>query len=153
MILIFLLSGSSSGGGSGSSSGIKNQPVSGIQNNKNSVSSYGRGDSKVSTISSGIFAGRTVGGGTRDQVYGNRYVIFFHCLFLSLNIVSGNTAADILASLVTESVVEDSHSTSGLWHGEGAWVMAAMPTSTITRLVFLITGHLTSTDHLLVRPS
>ena len=36
------------------------------------ATAYGQGTSRVSTINSGLFSGRTVGGGTRNNVYGSR---------------------------------------------------------------------------------
>lgn len=57
------------------SSSSGGRPVSGLQGGKSSASSYGNGNPKATTISSGLFSGRTIGGGTRGQVYGNRYVL------------------------------------------------------------------------------
>jgi len=58
------------GGGSGTIG--KSSSFSGLQNGKNAATAYGNGGGAVSHISSGIFAGRTVGGGTRQQVFGTR---------------------------------------------------------------------------------
>jgi len=64
-------SGSSSKGSSGSSSS-KGDPVSVGGSTKTAVS-YGPGGGKSVVIPAGqLFAGRTMGGGTRDQVYGNQ---------------------------------------------------------------------------------
>ena len=47
---------------------------------KTTATAYGNGGGPVSTISSGVFTGRTVGGGTRTDVFGNRFVppFYFH---------------------------------------------------------------------------
>lgn len=65
-------------GSSGSSSPKKVKTT--YKNLPSTVTTYGNGGGRVSKISSGIFAGRTIGGGTRAQVYGNRFVrvIFDH---------------------------------------------------------------------------
>jgi len=69
-------SGSSSGGGkSGSTSGTTiPKDFGGLPMGKTSVTAYGYGGGKVSTIPSGMFTGRTVGGGSRDNVFGTRSV-------------------------------------------------------------------------------
>lgn len=66
--------GSSSGSKGGSSSGAtKNVPVSGSTGGRSVAQAYGSGGGKVSTIPSGqLFAGRSLGGGTRSQVFGTR---------------------------------------------------------------------------------
>jgi hypothetical protein len=71
--------GGSSGGGksgsSGSSSGTKiRNDFKGLPAGKTSVTTYGNGGGSVSTIQSGVFAGRTVGGGARGDAFGNRFV-------------------------------------------------------------------------------
>jgi hypothetical protein len=40
---------------------------------KTSVTAYGNGGGPVSTIQSGFFTGRNVGGGTRSDAFGNRF--------------------------------------------------------------------------------
>ncbi|TFY79891.1 hypothetical protein EWM64_g4126 [Hericium alpestre] len=64
--------GSSSGGGSvGSTSRV---PVSNLPAGKSSATAYGSGGGRPVTIPAGQpFAGRTTGGGTRNQVYGNTF--------------------------------------------------------------------------------
>ncbi|KAJ4463581.1 hypothetical protein C8J55DRAFT_539019 [Lentinula edodes] len=60
-----------SGGSTGSSSRGSSSSVT-IAGSSRSATSYGSGGGKASTIPSGqIFAGRTEGGGTRDQVFGS----------------------------------------------------------------------------------
>ena len=66
--------GKGKGGGSGGSS-VKSTPksTSNLPLGKKSATMYGNGGGRVSTIPSGtVFAGRTVGGGTRSSVFGNR---------------------------------------------------------------------------------
>ncbi|KAF7312795.1 hypothetical protein MKEN_00962900 [Mycena kentingensis (nom. inval.)] len=64
-------SSSSSGKSSGSSSSSTGKTInSGGASRSSSTTSFGGG--KVSTISSGIFSGRSIGGGNRGQVYGTR---------------------------------------------------------------------------------
>ena len=72
--------GSSSGGkggssgSSGSSSGGRSSSISAGGTSK-SASTYSRGGGSVVTIPNGSpFAGRQQGGGSRDQIYGTRYV-------------------------------------------------------------------------------
>lgn len=83
-------SGSGSEGGTGSTGshassaplGSKGStiPVSGSASSRSSATLYGSGDSRVTTIPQGQpFAGRSVGGGTRDGVYGSSYVVFGVC--------------------------------------------------------------------------
>ncbi|KAL4079790.1 hypothetical protein J3A83DRAFT_1156224 [Scleroderma citrinum] len=71
--------GKSSGGSSpskGSSSGVKPYPVpvkGSSASGKSSASVYGYGGGKSIIIPSGqLFAGRSAGGGTRDQIFGSR---------------------------------------------------------------------------------
>ncbi|GJE85389.1 hypothetical protein PsYK624_014680 [Phanerochaete sordida] len=75
--------GGESGGGStgkggssgGSSTGGRSVPLSGSTGGSSgrSITAYGRGGGSATTIPSGQpFAGRSVGGGTRDQVFGTR---------------------------------------------------------------------------------
>lgn len=56
---------------------------------KTSVTTYGQGGGPVTFIQSGTFAGRSVGGGTRDGVFGNRFVkaIFCYPMNLFANII------------------------------------------------------------------
>lgn len=65
--------GSSSGSSSGKAKGTQSSvPISGATNGKRSAVSYGPGGGKVTTIPQGQpFAGRSSGGGTRNQVYGS----------------------------------------------------------------------------------
>ena len=63
---------SGSGGGSGGKQIQKN--INGLPTGKTAATTYGNGGGTVSTIQTGLFAGRTVGGGTRDSVFGNRFV-------------------------------------------------------------------------------
>ncbi|KAG8687493.1 hypothetical protein FRC09_013455 [Ceratobasidium sp. 395] len=63
--------GFSGGGGSGGSSGGSRGGVSFGSGGSRGSSSYGAGGGSRSVITSGPFAGRTIGGGTRGQVYGN----------------------------------------------------------------------------------
>ncbi|KAJ7645137.1 hypothetical protein DFH06DRAFT_1425900 [Mycena polygramma] len=65
-------SGSGEGEGNGSS-GEENEssPIS-IGGTTKSIGTYSKGGGKPTTISSGLFAGRTEGGGTRAQVWGTR---------------------------------------------------------------------------------
>jgi hypothetical protein len=62
--------------GSGGSTGAgRSSPISSSGSSK-SATSYGAGGGKVTTIPSGqLFAGRTSGGGTRSEVFGNRFVV------------------------------------------------------------------------------
>ncbi|KAH7906651.1 hypothetical protein BJ138DRAFT_1093846 [Hygrophoropsis aurantiaca] len=65
--------GGSSGGSSGSSGKQTSVPLSGSSGSKSSATAYGRGGGNPVTIPSGqLFAGRSAGGATRDQVYGSR---------------------------------------------------------------------------------
>jgi hypothetical protein len=66
--------GGGGGGRSGGSGSGKKLPKSttNLPAGKNSATLYGQGGGPVTTISSGLFAGRTVGGGTRGGVFGNR---------------------------------------------------------------------------------
>ena len=78
--------GKGKGGGGGGGSGDEDDSSdsssdSDIQKNfdniptgKTSVTTYSKGGGPVSTIQSGLFMGRTVGGGTRADVFGNRFV-------------------------------------------------------------------------------
>ncbi|EKM57725.1 uncharacterized protein PHACADRAFT_251537 [Phanerochaete carnosa HHB-10118-sp] len=64
-----------SGDGSTGSSGRSSVPLSGSTGGSNdrTITAYGKGGGSASTIPSGqLFAGRNVGGGTRDQVFGTR---------------------------------------------------------------------------------
>ncbi|KAF8608170.1 hypothetical protein BDV93DRAFT_603039 [Ceratobasidium sp. AG-I] len=67
--------GKSSGGGGGGSSGGGGGSRGGVSFGGGSAgrgsSSYSGGGGSRSTITSGAFAGRTIGGGTRGEVYGN----------------------------------------------------------------------------------
>jgi len=65
--------GGGKGGGSSSGGGTKGSvPISG-SSGKSSATSYGGGGGKVTTIPSGsLFSGRTQGGGTRQEVFGNQ---------------------------------------------------------------------------------
>ena len=61
-------------GSSSSSSGKKSpKSTSNLPMGKKSATMYGNGGGPVSTITSGVFAGRTAGGGTRASVFGNRF--------------------------------------------------------------------------------
>ncbi|CAE6491702.1 unnamed protein product [Rhizoctonia solani] len=63
--------GSGGGGGGGSGGGSRGGVTfSGASGNRG-ASSYGQGGGPVTTISSGAFSGRSIGSGTRQQVYGN----------------------------------------------------------------------------------
>ncbi|EIM89277.1 uncharacterized protein STEHIDRAFT_154955 [Stereum hirsutum FP-91666 SS1] len=63
---------SSSSGSSSTSSKSSSISVKGLSGGKTSATTYGPGGGKTSTISEGQpFAGRTVGGGTRAEVYGS----------------------------------------------------------------------------------
>ncbi|KAK0467144.1 uncharacterized protein EV420DRAFT_1507461 [Desarmillaria tabescens] len=67
--------GSSGGSSSGSNGGSSNGKVSSVSagGTSKAASSYSRGGGSISTIPSGqLFAGRSIGGGTRDQVFGTR---------------------------------------------------------------------------------
>ncbi|TDL25300.1 hypothetical protein BD410DRAFT_744058 [Rickenella mellea] len=67
--------GSSGGGSSGGTRGGGSVPVGGSTGatGRGTATSYGRGGVPVTTIPSGQpFSGRSVGGGTRDQVFGTR---------------------------------------------------------------------------------
>lgn len=69
--------GSSGGGGRQPAS----VPVSGLPKGSKGSSSYGQGGGRPVTIPAGtVFAGRTSGGGTRDQVFGSRYVVVYGAL-------------------------------------------------------------------------
>ena len=68
------------GGGKGSKGkggGAKTTKVpkstSNLPLGKTSATSYGNGGGPVSTIPSGLFAGRTAGGGSRANIFGNRF--------------------------------------------------------------------------------
>lgn len=71
-------SGSSSEGSSGedesgSTCGGKEDPIPLSVGEKTSASAYGYGGGKSIIIPAGqLFAGRSAGGGTRDQIYGTR---------------------------------------------------------------------------------
>jgi hypothetical protein len=68
--------GKNKGGKSGpSTSSSKKSPKStrNLPLGKKSATMYGNGGGPVRTIPSGAFAGRTAGGGTRADVYGNRF--------------------------------------------------------------------------------
>lgn len=79
---------SSSGGGSSGTTKIQ-QNVKGLPLGKTSMTAYGQGGGPVTFIQSGAFAGRTVGGGTRDGVFGSRYVkaTFCHAMNLFASII------------------------------------------------------------------
>ncbi|KAG9088986.1 hypothetical protein FRC07_012437, partial [Ceratobasidium sp. 392] len=64
-------SGSGGGGGGGGSSSGSRGGVSFGSGGSRGSSSYGAGGGSRSVITSGAFAGRSIGGGTRNQVYGN----------------------------------------------------------------------------------
>ncbi|KAI0063857.1 hypothetical protein BV25DRAFT_368207 [Artomyces pyxidatus] len=68
---------SGSGGSKGKGSPSKpSKPVSipGLPSGRHSATAYGGGGGKITVIPSGqFFAGRHVGGGTRNQIYGNSY--------------------------------------------------------------------------------
>ncbi|KAK1232626.1 hypothetical protein PQX77_004247 [Marasmius sp. AFHP31] len=67
--------GSSSGGRSGGSTGSRSPSIStgnGGSGSSKPISSISTGGGPVSQISSGAFAGRSIGGGSRSQVYGTR---------------------------------------------------------------------------------
>lgn len=67
--------GGKSGSSGGSSSGTKiPKDVKGLPAGKSTATAYGKGGGSVSTIQSGAFTGRTVGGGSRGDVFGNRFV-------------------------------------------------------------------------------
>jgi len=68
--------GGGKSGSSGSSSGgtkIRND-FKGLPAGKNTVTTYGKGGGPITTIQSGAFPGRTAGGGSRGDVFGNRSV-------------------------------------------------------------------------------
>jgi hypothetical protein len=68
-------SSSSSGGRGSSGSSGSSRPVSGLPSNSRGTSSYSGGGGSPVTIPAGqAFAGRTLGGGTRGQVFGSRFV-------------------------------------------------------------------------------
>ena len=69
--------------GSGSSSSGTKSNFGGLPSGKTSATTYGNGGGPVSTIQSGSFVGRTVGGGTRDVVFGNRSVRAIFCRLIS----------------------------------------------------------------------
>ncbi|KAG8708251.1 hypothetical protein FRC08_018993, partial [Ceratobasidium sp. 394] len=62
--------GSSAGGSRGASSGSRGVSF-GTSGGSRGSSTYGAGGGPRSVITSGAFAGRSAGGGTRDQTYGN----------------------------------------------------------------------------------
>lgn len=77
--------GGKSGGGAkpGSSSASRSSSISTSGSSK-SATSYGAGGGKSFTIPSGqLFAGRTSGGGTRLEIYGNRFVFSLMPLLIS----------------------------------------------------------------------
>ncbi|CAE6528263.1 unnamed protein product [Rhizoctonia solani] len=63
--------GSGGGGGGGSGGGSRGGVTFSGANGNRGASSYGQGGGPVTTISSGAFSGRSIGSGTRQQVYGN----------------------------------------------------------------------------------
>ncbi|KAF8706890.1 hypothetical protein RHS03_04703, partial [Rhizoctonia solani] len=64
--------GGTAGSGAGGSRGGSRGGVTFSGSNGNrGASSYGQGGGSVTTIGSGAFAGRSIGGGSRGQVYGN----------------------------------------------------------------------------------
>ncbi|KAG6331340.1 hypothetical protein ID866_7751 [Astraeus odoratus] len=77
--------GSSSSGKGSSSTGGGKISLSGATSYFNSASAYGYGGGKAITIPSGQpFEGRSAGGGTRDQVFGTKYVdIYFPAVLLA----------------------------------------------------------------------
>ena len=67
--------GGKSGSGGSSSGGTKiRNDFKGLPVGKTAVTTYGKGGGQMSTIQSGAFTGRTAGGGSRSDVYGNRFV-------------------------------------------------------------------------------
>jgi len=64
--------GGGGGKGGGSSGGKIQQSFGGLQQGRTKVTVYGNGGGQASTIQSGFFTGRTVGGGSRDGVFGTR---------------------------------------------------------------------------------
>lgn len=80
--------GGSSKSSSGSGGGKKSKvPLSGGGLfGKSSATSYGYGGGKAAIIPAGQpFAGRSAGGGTRDQIYGTKYVVLWPGCFTGLN--------------------------------------------------------------------
>jgi hypothetical protein len=72
--------GGKGGGGTGGGSGKQTRNnYNGLPTGKTSATTYGKGGGPVSTIQSGLFTGRTVGGGTRADVFGNRFVRAIFC--------------------------------------------------------------------------
>lgn len=121
--------GSSGKGGttgkSGSGGTTKSIPLSSkAPGDKSSATAYGGGGGKVTTIPLGSpFAGRTIGGGTRGEVFGTRCVKQYHILVslcqeknvLTLFfLAAGHTAAAILEYTDGALMAVDSRSISGL---------------------------------------
>jgi len=81
-------SGSSgkSGGSSGGSPGKSSSPIS-TGGTSRGATAFGAGGGQALAIPSGqLFAGRLVGGGTRNQVYGDRFVfLLFNPIFVHFN--------------------------------------------------------------------
>ena len=76
--------GNGGGGGGGVGSGgavgkMTRGNVKGLPAGKTSATMYGNGGGTVSTIQSGFFTGRTIGGGTRTNIFGNRFVRIIFC--------------------------------------------------------------------------
>ncbi|KAL0573658.1 hypothetical protein V5O48_008304, partial [Marasmius crinis-equi] len=65
-------SGSSGGGGSSGASGSRGSVSTPGFAGSRSISSSSSGGGAIATVPSGAFAGRSVGGGTRNQVFGTR---------------------------------------------------------------------------------
>ncbi|KIM48790.1 hypothetical protein M413DRAFT_86133 [Hebeloma cylindrosporum] len=152
--------GSSGGGGGGKGSGGsgsggggaagRSSPISSSGSSK-SATSYGSGGGKASTIPSGqLFAGRTSGGGTRSEVYGNRFVLLCqgalsHCsLFFHF---SGSMEVVTQESREGAWPGADFRSYSGPWPGEALLVLGQRHTCTTPRLVILLSSPLRVYDY------
>ena len=132
--------GGKSGSGGGTGAG-RSSPISSSGSSK-SATSYGAGGGKVTTIPSGqLFAGRTSGGGTRSEVFGNRYVVLRQCLYsLLILFFSFSGSMEVVTQELQEEVWldVDFHSYSGPWPGEAWLALGPRLICTIQRSVILL---------------
>lgn len=80
-------SSSSSGSSGGGASGGKSSPISAGGSSKSATTSGAGGGTPAPIPAGQPFAGRVSGGGTRDQVYGNQYVLRYFTSQLSSTIL------------------------------------------------------------------
>ena len=68
-----------SNAGKGGKGSLKTSKVKGLPSNHNKATTYGPGGGDSFTVTSGRFKGLLFGGGSRDHVYGSRYVFTTSC--------------------------------------------------------------------------